>query len=770
MTKDNRQARTGVLEKDGDLLKSIVLVGNYLPRCCGIATFTTDLLTSMAGEATKTKCWVVALNDRPEGYRYPDQVRFEISKNKIKEYSLAADFLNMNQIDVVCLQHEYGIFGGDNGSHILEMLSNLRMPLVTTLHTVLKDPEPSQKEIIVKLGKLSDRLVVMCRRAEKFLYEIYGVPKNKIEVIPHGTPDFAFVDPASYKDRLGVDGRKVILTFGLLSPGKGIEYMLDAMPEIVSKHPESIFIVLGATHPEIKKNSGEEYRISLQQRARKLAIEKHLMLQNRFVDLAELYEFLGGSDIYVTPYLNEAQIVSGTLAYALAAGKAVVSTPYWYAEEMLDEGRGRLVPFRDSKALATEIIDLFDNDAERNAMRKRAYTYCRKMIWQEVARGYLDVFKKVKEEHKKKPHPISNGGANYISPQELPGIDLKHLRLLTDDTGMFQHARFTVPDRSHGYCTDDNARALIVVLMARDMIPEDDSLYDLSCRYLGFLDHAFNGKKGRFRNFMTFGRKWTENYGSEDCHARAIWGLGVTVAMSKSEGQVALAMNLFKRALPVLNDFKSPRAWAFAIIGIHAYLGRFGGDSETRRMGEVMAFKLFDLYTKNASPAWPWVENIVAYSNGRIPQALLLSGRRLQREDIVEAGMRSLEWLVGIQTDPAGHFAPIGNDGWYVKNGKRARLDQQPLEAHSMIDACIEAYNVTGDKKWIKEARRCFDWFLGRNDLNVPLYDYTTGGCRDGLNAEDANLNQGAESTLAWLFSLLKMYMATGVTGDPLLL
>ena len=744
-----------------------MLVGNYLPRRCGIATFTTDLLTSIANKTPKTSCWAVALNDKPIGYRYPDQVRFEISKNKIKEYHLAADFLNINRADIVCLQHEYGIFGGESGSHILEMLGELRMPLVTTLHTVLKEPDPTQKKIMVKLGELSDRLVVMCHRAEEFLREIYGIPKNKITIIPHGIPDLPFVDPSFYKDKLGVEGHKVIFAFGLLSPNKGTEYMIDAMPEIISRHPESILIVLGATHPEIKKNSGEEYRISLQQHARRLGVEKYLILHDLFVDLPELCEFLGGSDIYVTPYLNEAQIVSGTLAYALGAGKAVVSTPYWYAEEMLDEKRGRLVPFRDSKALTVEIIDLLDNEAKTNAMRKRAYMYCRNMIWKEVARMYLELFKKVKEERQEKPGQLLIKRTHYISPQELPEINLKHLRLLTDDTGMLQHSKFTVPDRSHGYCTDDNARALIAVLMAQEMVPENASLSDLAGRYLSFLEHAFNNENGRFRNFMTFDRKWTEDYGSEDSQGRAIWGLGVTVALSKAEGQVRLAMNLFKRALLVLNDFESPRAWAFSLIGIHAYLVGFSGDSDARRIRKVLALKLFDLYAKNASPDWPWIEDIVTYSSGRIPQALLLSGQWLHRGDVIEAGLNSLEWLVKIQTDPAGHFVPIGNDGWYVKNGKRAKLDQQPVEAHSMIDACVEAYNVTGEKKWIEEARRCFDWFLGRNDLNVLIYDYTTGGCRDGLTAEGANLNQGAESTLAWLLSLLKMYMEIGATHIP---
>ena len=698
------------------------------------------------------------MNDIPEGYDYPPQVRFELNYKTLSDYRLAADFLNMNNVDVVCLQHEFGIYGGTYGSHILELLRNLRMPVVTTLHTVVAEAEPGQKAVLKEISRISARLVVMSHKAEENLKKLYGVSAEKTVFIPHGIPDVPFVDPSFYKDQFGVEGRKVVLSFGLVSPGKGIEYMIDALPEVVKKYPEIAYIILGATHPQIKREQGEAYRLSLQLRAREQGVEQHLIFHNRFVALKELCEFLGAADIYVTPYLNKEQIVSGTLAYALGAGKAAISTPYWYAEEMLDEGRGRIVPFRDSKALAAQIIDLFDNEIERHAMRKRAYNFCRNMVWREVARRYLEVFSEVQEERERRPGVSFRTRTLKETPPELPQIKLEHFYRMTDDVGILQHAKFIVPNRFHGYCTDDNARALIAVLMAQGFIHNGPSLTDLACRYLSFIHYAFNATNGRFRNFMGYDRKWREEEGSEDSHGRAIWSLGTVVAFSKSESLTGVALNVFETALPAVLKFRSPRAWAFGLVGIHAYLRRFSGDSKVRRVREKLANKLFKLYQSNATADWPWVEDTLTYANGKVPQALILSGQWLQRGDMVEAGLRCLEWLSRIQKDPRGHFVPIGNHGWFSRNGRRARFDQQPIEAQNMIEAYIEAYNATRNQSWINEAQWCFEWFLGRNDLNVPLYDYRTGGCCDGLTTDGANHNQGAEATLAWLISLLNMY------------
>jgi len=561
-----------------------------------------------------------------------------------------------------------------------------------------------------------------------------------------------------------VEGKKVLLTFGLISPSKGIEYMIDAMPAVVKKYPETMYIILGATHPHVIGEQGESYRHSLQRRARDRGVESHMIFHNRFVEIDELCEFLGVADVYITPYLNREQIVSGTLAYALGAGKATVSTPYWYASELLGDGKGRIVPFRNSEALAEQVIDLFDNEVERHAVRKRAYNFCRGMIWKEVARRYLKVFSEVMDERGKYPTPVFHIGMPGKADLELPQIRLDHIFRLTDDVGIFQHAKYIVPVRNHGYCTDDNARALIAMVIAQDVViaqdptAEDVKMVDYMCRYLSFLQHAFNEETGRFRNFMGYNRQWLEEAGSEDCHGRALWGLGIVVGLSKSSNITEVALHLFKQAIPAVLELNSPRAWAFGLVGIHAYLRRFSGDSEVRGIREKLAGRLFERRLANASDEWPWIEDTVTYANAKIPQALLLSGRWLHRSEMIEAGLGLLEWLLKEQTDASGHFVPVGNHGWFTRDGLKARFDQQPIDALNMIEACIEAYNITKDEKWAAAARRCFEWFLGVNDLNIPLYDHTTGGCCDGLTADGANRNQGAESTFAWVLSLLNMY------------
>lgn len=740
-------------------IDSVAVIGNYLPRQCGIATFTTDLVEALSAEAPDLNCWVVAINDKPEGYAYPEKVRFEINQNTLTDYSVASEFLNISQVDIVCVQHEYGLFGGPAGSHLLKLLGEIRMPVVTTLHTVLRDSAPEYREVMCKLSDLSDKLIVMSRMAFDFLKDIYSVPEEKIAFIHHGIPDMPFIDSSFYKDKFGVEGKKVLLTFGLLSPNKGIENVLQALPSVIRKHPDVTYIILGATHPNILKAHGEEYRISLQQLVRRLNISGHVIFQNRFVALKELCEFLGIADIYVTPYLEEAQITSGTLAYAMGTGKAVISTPYWYATEMLAEGRGRIVPFNNPDAMAEQIIDLLDNDVNRDAIRKKAYTFCREAIWKEVSRRYLEVFSEVRRHRSLDPRPryLYVENIKSITNFELPGMKLDHLKTLTDDTGILQHATHTVPDRIHGYCTDDNARALLVAAMGRKYLPTGDTRLDsLSSHYLSFLLHAFNVEKGRFRNFMTYARQWTEEVGSEDAHGRALWGLGKSVVVFNNPGELAMNTTLFNKALKAVENFDSPRALAFALVGIDAYLHKFSGDSEVRRIREILADRLFNQFKNNATKSWPWLESTVNYANGKLPHALLVSGQSMQRSDMIDMGLRSLEWLFTIQTEK-GHFVPIGNKGWYEKGGPKARFDQQPVEANAMIEACVEAFNIIRDKTWIDNAVMCFNWFLGHNDLNTPLYDPKTGGCRDGLMADGINQNEGAESCLAWLLSLMTL-------------
>jgi glycosyltransferase involved in cell wall biosynthesis len=753
-------------------IDSVAVIGNYLPRQCGIATFTTDLVEGLSAEAPDIYCWAAAMNDKPEGYPYPEKVRFEINQNKLTDYSVASQFLNISQTDIVCLQHEYGLFGGPAGSHLLRLLSDLRMPVVTTLHTVLKDPAPEYRAVMCKLSDLSDKLVVMSRKASDFLKDIYAVPEEKIAFIHHGIPDTPFIDSSFNKDKFAVEGKKVLLTFGLLSSNKGIENVLQALPAVIKKHPDVVYIILGATHPHILKLHGDAYRIMLQQLVRKLDIGEHVIFQNRFVELKELCEFLGIADIYVTPYLEEAQITSGTLAYAMGTGKAVISTPYWYATEMLAEGRGRIVPFLNTDAMAEQIIGLLDNDVERHAMRKKAYIFSREAVWKEVSRKYLQVFSEVRQNRTRKPRPRYSYVENItaITNFELPEIKLDHLKALTDDTGILQHATYTIPDRTHGYCTDDNARALLVAAMCQKYLPTNGLGLDLlSDHYLGFLLYAYDEKNGRFRNFMTYSRQWMDEIGSEDAHGRTLWCLGKSLAFLQNSGHLAVSTTLFNKALRAVENFNSPRAIAFTLVGIHVYLYKFAGDSEVRRILEVLADRLFNQFKNNGTDDWPWLENALNYANGKLPHALLLSGHRMQRNDMIDMGLNSLKWLLAIQTED-NHFVPIGSTGWHEKGGPRARFDQQPIEANAMVEACVEAFNVTRDHTWFENAVMCFNWFLGHNDLNLPLYDPKTGGCRDGLMADGINQNEGAESSLAWLLSLMtlqKLY-ADEILNQPL--
>ena len=745
--------------KHNEDIKSIAVIGNYSPRQCGIATFTKDLVEGLSAISSDMDCWTVAMNDTLEGYPYPEKVRFEINQNVLADYGVASQFLNISGANIVCLQHEFGIFGGSAGSHLLKLLGDLHMPVVTTLHTVLKDPAPEYRDVMCKLGELSDKLVVMSHKAEDFLEDIYGIPREKIAFVHHGIPDMPFIDSSFNKDKFEVEGKKVLLTFGLLSPSKGIETVLQALPAVLEKHPDVVYIILGRTHPHVLKSQGEAYRIGLQQMVHKLGINRHVIFQNSFVALRELGEFLGIADLYISPYPEEAQITSGTLAYAMGTGKAIISTPYWYAVEMLAEGRGKIVPFKHPKALAEQINALLDNDGQRHAMRKKAYTFTREALWKEVSQRYLDIFREVRQNRIRHPRPRYSyiEDIEAITRFDLPEIKLDHLKAMTDDTGLLQHANHTIPDRAHGYCTDDNARALLTAVLGQKCLPANGFGLDaLAGHYLGFLLYAFDAESGRFRNFMDYSRQWVKEIGSEDSHGRALWCLGKAVAYLENPSHLAVSIVLFKKALGVAEHFFAPRAVAFSLIGLDAYLDKFFGDSDARRIRDILADRLFVQFKNHGTKDWPWLEDALNYANAKLPHALILSGKRMQRSDMVDMGLSSLKWLLAIQTDDH-HFAPVGSNGWYQKGGKRARFDQQPIEAKAMVEACVEAYNITRDRQWFENSVMSFNWFLGHNDLNMPLYDPKTGGCRDGLMVDGINQNQGAESTLAWLLSLLTL-------------
>jgi glycosyltransferase involved in cell wall biosynthesis len=737
------------------LIRRIGVIGNHLPRQCGIATFTTHLSGALADASPGIDCFVVAMNDPGRQHAYPGRVRFEIAEADAASYRRAADYLNVNGVDLVSVQHEFGIFGGRSGGLLLPLLRELRMPIVTTLHTILARPSLPQRRVIEEIAETSQRLVVMSSLGATTLADVYGIAPDRIDVIPHGIP--AVPPRLESKRRLGVDGRMVLLTFGLLSPDKGIEYVIDALPAIVASCPTVLYIVLGATHPHVKDDQGETYRLMLEARARQLGVDEHVMFHDRFVEQDELNEFLGAADVYVTPYLNPEQSTSGTLAYAVGSGLAVISTPYVYAREMLSDDRGVLVPYRDADAISIAVRALLGDDERRDALRSRAASHGRSMQWPAVADCYHQTFARAVRDQASDARVTFQAATLARRAGSLPPLDLRHLRAMTDDTGLLQHATFCVPRYAEGYCLDDNARALLLMARMTEAGTEDrDAVRALTTRYLAFVHAAFDPASARFRNFMSYGRAWTEPVGSEDSHGHAIQALGTVIGRAAGPG-AELANELFHAALPPTVDFTSPRAWATTLLGIDEYLHAYQGDRRVEDVRSQLADRLHDIHLRTRSAEWPWFEAELTYANAQLPHALIASGARMERADLVAAGVAALSWLVGVQRAADGRFAPIGTNGFAIRGGDAARFDQQPIEAATTVAACVEAERVTRDPVWTPRARSAFDWFLGQNHLDRWLYDPVTGGCRDGLHAERANENQGAESTLAFLLALIDM-------------
>jgi glycosyltransferase involved in cell wall biosynthesis len=737
-------------------LQTAAVVGSYSPRQCGIAIFSKDIRDALAMELGERQTSVIAIDDNAAGYDYPPEVRFQVPQHKQVEYVSAADLLNVNQIDCVFLQHEYGIYGGKDGVQVLDFARTLRMPLITTLHTVLREPSTSQRRVLTELARLSDRVIVMSKSGQAMLESVYGIEREKIAYIPHGIPDMPFVDSAQLKEQFGLEGRRVLLTFGLLSPGKGIELAIRAMPAIVARHPDVMYIVLGATHPHILKSQGNAYRNSLEQLVDKLGLDQHVVFHNRFVSLDELLRYIGVADVYITAYADAQQITSGTLAYALGAGKAVVSTPYEHAQELLADGRGVLFPFGDADALTASVNQLLDDESLMLATRQRAYQYGRPMVWKEVARSYLAQAARAVKDRKRHVRPFLEERADATEVAALPDVNIAHLRRLSDDTGILQHAIYAMPNRHHGYCIDDNCRALVCGLRYYDLT-RDETVLGLVDTYLSFTHHGFNVERKRFRNFMSYDRRWLEEVGSEDVHGRTVWALGSAAMLAPNDAILSLSIRLLHESLDPIESFTSPRAWAFSLVGLHAYLTRFPGDTHVRRIRDTLSGRLLTQFQSNASAEWPWCEDVLTYDNAKLPHAMILAASDGDRPELLQQGLASLEWLVKLQVMESGRVSLIGNNGWLSRSGARARFDQQPVEAMALVEACVQAYRVTRQEVWFDRARSFIDWFTGNNDTNANLYDYQTGGCRDGLSPDGPNLNQGAESTVSWLMSLLSM-------------
>ena len=737
-------------------LRRIAFIGNSLPRRCGIATFTTDLQQAISTSQPELEASIVAMTDHGQAYDYPAAVALQIKDDNIDEYARAADFLNTGRFDAICLQHEFGIFGGEAGAHILVLLSRLTMPVVTTRHTVLAEPTAAQRAVMQRIVEASSKVVVMAKKARELLHTVYQVPDDKIEVIPHGIPDVAFVAPDAAKARLGFAGRSVILTFGLLSPNKGIEVMIDAMPSILKRRADAVYVVLGATHPNLVRDQGEAYRESLMSRVRELGVEDHVVFLDQFVDQAMLLEFISMCDVYVTPYLNEAQMTSGTLAYSFGLGKPVVSTPYWHARELLADGRGILVPFSDAAAIGSEIAELLTDDARREAMCRRAYAVSRTMTWERTAQRYMSAFEHARHGHWLKVIARSDTGSPEPRSPAAPDMQVGHLLSMCDDTGLFQHAVHSVPDRSHGYCVDDNARALLLACALNN--PGEQRLSEvLTARFAAFVQHAWNPDTRRFRNFMGFNRTWLEDTGSEDSHGRTLWALGECARKDASPSRRRWATALFAEALPTAETFRSPRAWAFSLLGLNSYCAVALGDLHAQKVRRLLVDRLMACLTAVETPDWIWFEEGLAYDNARLPQALMLTGMATQTPGYVDAGLRSLRWLMTQQTASAGHFRPVGTAGFGEQRQPPRAFDQQPVEATATIAACLTAWRADGDAEWKSIATRVFAWFLGSNDLSAALVDPHTGSCRDGLHPDRANENRGAESVLSYLLGLAEI-------------
>lgn len=737
-------------------IRRIAVIGNSLPRRCGIATFTTDLQTALATSHPDLETCIVAMTDRGQAYDYPPTVAFEIKDGNVEDYSRAADFLNAGQYDAVCLQHEFGIFGGEAGADILALLSRLTMPVVTTFHTVLADPTAKQRTVMARIVEASSKVVVMANKGRELLREVYRVPDDKIEIIAHGIPDVAFVESDAAKARLGFEGRSVILTFGLLSPNKGIEVMIDAMPSILKHCADAVYVVLGATHPNLVRNQGEAYREGLMARVRELGIDDHVVFLDRFVDQATLLEFISMCDVYVTPYLNEAQMTSGTLAYSFGLGKPVVSTPYWHACELLADGCGVLVPFGDAVAIGNEIAALLTDDARRQAMSQRAYAASRMMIWERTAERYMSVFEHARQGHRPKVLARAEISAPEPRAPAPPEMQIGHFLSMCDDTGLFQHAVHSVPDRAHGYCVDDNARALLLACALNG--PGEQPLSDvLTTRFAAFVQHAWNPDTGQFRNFMGFDRNWLEDKGSEDSHGRTLWALGEAARDDASPSRRRWAAALFAQALSTVETFSSPRAWAFTLLGLDAYCAVAPHDLHAGDIRHSLADRLMSCLASVETPDRVWFEDGLAYDNARLPQALMLTGMATQTGEYRDAGLRSLRWLMTQQTTAAGHFRPVGTAGFGEQRQHPRAFDQQPVEATATIAACLTAWRVDGDGEWKAMAARAFAWFLGSNDLSVALVDPHTGSCRDGLHPDRANENRGGESVVCYLLGLAEM-------------
>ncbi|MBN2368347.1 glycosyltransferase family 4 protein [Candidatus Woesearchaeota archaeon] len=717
----------------------ILFMSTFPPRECGLATFTDDLTGAMENNfSNKFRFRILAMNkDVTNMYDYPKKVLLQINDTDIQEYIDAAKHINRTEsIKLVSIQHEFGIFGGRLGDYLIPFLEILKKPVVITFHSVIPNPSNEMKRIVQSLANKTSCFVVMAKKAVDILRKDYEISTD-IAVIPHGIPTVPLAASAKEKSKMNFSKRTILSTFGMMSKDKGYEYVIGALPKLIKKHPDLLYLIIGQTHPVVRKREGEKYRNHLENMVKKLGLHNHVKFYNKYLSLKEILRFLQATDLYISPCLNPNQITSGTLAYALGSGRAVVSTPFLHAQEAVTQDRGLLVEFRNPGSYAAAISRILSEPAKKLAMEKKAYEYTRNMRWPNVAEQYVKIFDK------------------YISGKKaLPELKLDHLIHLTDDFGILQFAKGTTPDTESGYTLDDNARALITCCMYYN-IYNDESVIQLIEKYLKSIEHVLQ-EDGRLFNNIKSNREVDTDEWSEDAHSRGIWALGYLISSNKLPQKMReKAKEIFHRSLEPLNFIKSPRSAAFSIIGLYHY-NQIEDSAEALEMIRKLAGFLVSCHKNCSTEEWQWFEEYLTYSNSKLPEALLYSYLATGNEEHLRIAKASLGFLKSV-TFENGIFAPIGQDGWYFMNGKKAHYDQQPVDAASMVQTLILAHNICDEKSYMDKANYAFSWFLGRNYLNKRLYDPCTGGCHDGLGRNSINLNQGAESTISYLMARLNI-------------
>ena len=734
----------------------LAFIATFPPRECGIGTFTNNLFKSMLiNDESREKGYegfVVALSDNELTYEYPEEVKMVIRQDHQKDYLEAVKFINLSGADICILEHEFGIFGGQSGVYILPLLHRLEIPLIVTLHTILKTPSYNEKVVLQEICKMAHQIVVMSHKAIEFLVEIYNVPKEKISLFEHGVPDIHF-SPEKCRKEFKLENRKVLLTFGFIGRNKGIETVIKALPKVVEKYPEVLYIILGKTHPNVLRHSGEEYRIFLMRLVKSLKLEKNVIFLNEFLNERDLFKYLYACDIYITPYLNEAQITSGTLSYAVGVGAAVISTPYWHAAELLAEERGEFFDFGDFEGLSMTLTELFDHPDQLKTLKKNAYQYGLNITWPKTGEKYVSLAETILKEETK----VIAKADTEMDLLLLPPFSLNHINRMTDDTGIIQHAKFGIPNLKEGYCLDDNARALLMVLMAYRQMKNKRAL-ELSPVYLSYI-HYMQNPDGTFRNFLSFSRNFLDEVGSEDSFGRTIWALGYLLGNAPNDAYYQAGRLAFFNAEPNFEKLKSVRSIANTMIGISHYLKSNPSDEGMTEKLRSLANTLVLHFNENATPDWKWFESVLAYDNGILPLALLHSAEILNDEKITKIAIESMDFLTK-HTLKDNYLSIIGNEKWYKKDGERSVFAQQPVDAMAMVLMYHQAFHLTKNKEYLNKLYTCFLWFLGENDLRMSLYDFETQGCCDGFEKYGVNRNQGAESSLAYLISHLTVLQA----------